>query len=209
MVSDRHVQLGTVHVLLDPTVRATLDTGPSNWLPLDIPFLTSDLFSTTSNPDGDDVVKILTHLLLDLGLGFCGEYELRGEEVIIRVALLPSDALGSEWRKTKSQPRARGREKWLGRLFRYLRQEWDGAGEQEQAGDGAYVMARTVSAVSFGLLGMADGAADKIRKWTAVGCQTSTLLYPHLPSHPSGMKVPLHQALITPYYLPIARCSNA
>ncbi|ORX38379.1 SNF2 family N-terminal domain-domain-containing protein [Kockovaella imperatae] len=114
------VQLGTLNLAVEagPSKKAT-----QRWLVLDLETLHSFQLSESCR----EQVEALNNLIANPGINLHLVYSHGGDEVIIRVSVLPSDAPGSTWKRPGD--RNGKRRSQLPKLFHNLKDGWNGGGE--------------------------------------------------------------------------------
>jgi hypothetical protein len=123
MITKYHIQLGSIRIPVEPCPGSSTSTFPvcsEEWLPFD----SEQFFSSRPGDEPREAtVENLARLASDPGLGFTAQYQSCPGFIWIRVALLPSDAPGSTWKRTAHK--ARGRASALQRLFKDLQKSWN------------------------------------------------------------------------------------
>jgi len=119
MSSSHSVQLGAFHIDLDKG--HDFPFTDNEWLELDLQILRSGIWLSHERR----IIETLRFALADEGLGFSATCRRQVDQLVVRVALLPSDAPGSRWKRVKSWDRR----KYLERLFLRLRKGYDGWGD--------------------------------------------------------------------------------
>lgn len=99
-----------------------LDTSPfsTDWTHIHPSILDLQVFRESDRP----LISALRQALTDPGLGFYGEHRYVNNELIIRCCIVPSDAIGSTWKRTHVKSSFRSR--YLGKIFHALEAGWDG-----------------------------------------------------------------------------------
>ena len=112
------VRLGTLNIHLEagPSILST------PWADLTLGILRS----FTVSQDDQDLIKAVVDLIEHPGINLRLQCRIQNGDLVIRISVLPSDALGSTWKRAERNLDVR--RKALSLLFKYIKDGWDGGG---------------------------------------------------------------------------------